>query len=46
MKIPKAVLVGELRGAGLTLSADKPDLLPYQHFLVFTKPALGGATHG
>jgi SAM-dependent methyltransferase len=37
-KIAKAELVALVTHAGLRLAADKPDLLPYQSFLVFHKP--------
>jgi SAM-dependent methyltransferase len=37
-KIPKAELVALISRAGLKLEVDKPDLLPYQSFLVFRKP--------
>ncbi len=39
VKIPKAKLVSMLSGLGLELRVDRPDLLPYQHFLVFEKRA-------
>jgi ubiquinone/menaquinone biosynthesis C-methylase UbiE len=39
VKIPKARLVSLLETAGFLLQADRPDLLPYQTFLTFTKPA-------
>jgi len=38
MKISRAQLVELATKAGLTLEADRPDLLPYQTFLVFRKP--------
>lgn len=37
-KIPRADLIRLVTAAGLTLEAEKPDLLPYQSFLVFRKP--------
>jgi SAM-dependent methyltransferase len=37
-KIPRAELVRLLTGAGLILEGEKPDLLPYQLFLVLRKP--------
>ena len=37
VKIPKADLIALARRAGLELDIDKPNLLPYQHFLVFRK---------
>jgi ubiquinone/menaquinone biosynthesis C-methylase UbiE len=39
LKIPKARLAGMLEAAGFRLRADDPELLPYQTFLVFEKPA-------
>ncbi len=39
VKIPKAKLVSMLERAGFGLRLDRPELLPYQHFLVFEKPA-------
>jgi 2-polyprenyl-3-methyl-5-hydroxy-6-metoxy-1,4-benzoquinol methylase len=39
VKIPKAKLISVLEGAGFTLRSDRPDLLPYQTFLTFEKPA-------
>jgi len=38
LKIPKRELLEIVREAGFDLSADRVDLLPYQHFLVFEKP--------
>ena len=38
LKLPRAKLVEMAKNAGLVLEADKPDLLPYQTFLVFRKP--------
>jgi 2-polyprenyl-3-methyl-5-hydroxy-6-metoxy-1,4-benzoquinol methylase len=38
MKIPRAQLVALVTGAGLVLDSEKPELLPYQTFLVFRKP--------
>jgi 2-polyprenyl-3-methyl-5-hydroxy-6-metoxy-1,4-benzoquinol methylase len=43
VKIPKAKLVSMLEGAGFSLQADEPKLLPYQTFLTFTKPAKSAA---
>jgi 2-polyprenyl-3-methyl-5-hydroxy-6-metoxy-1,4-benzoquinol methylase len=42
MKIPRAQLIELVTGAGLVPDAEKPDLLPYQTFLIFRKPASGG----
>jgi SAM-dependent methyltransferase len=39
VKIPKAKLVSMLEAAGFSLQSDRTDLLPYQTFLTFTKPA-------
>jgi len=38
MKIPRAQLIALVTGAGLVLDSEKPELLPYQTFLVFRKP--------
>ena len=38
MKIPRAELVKLVTGAGLALESEPKDLLPYQVFLVFSKP--------
>ena len=38
MKIPRAELIALATGAGLTLDGEKPELLPYQTFLVFRRP--------
>jgi len=38
VKIPRSQLVGLVTEAGLTLSSERVDLLPYQTFLVFQKP--------
>ena len=38
LKIPRDELVALLTGAGLRLSKEQPELLPYQTFLVFEKP--------
>jgi ubiquinone/menaquinone biosynthesis C-methylase UbiE len=38
VKIPKRVMVELMERAGLRLAVDRPELLPYQHFLVFAKP--------
>ena len=43
VKIPKAKLVSMLESAGFSLQADRPELLPYQTFLTFTKPAKSAA---
>lgn len=43
VKIPKAKLVSMLQGAGLSLQADDPKLLPNQTFLTFMKPAKSAA---
>jgi hypothetical protein len=45
MKIPKAKLLSMLEGVGFELRLDRPELLPYQHFLVFEKPAAAVGTH-
>jgi hypothetical protein len=37
MKLSRAQLVTLATGAGLALDCEKPDLLPYQTFLVFRK---------
>ena len=37
-KIPRAQLLSLFNTAGLTLESEKPDLLPYQVFLIFRKP--------
>lgn len=37
VKVPKAELVSLVTQSGLVLDMDKPDLLPYQNFLVFRK---------
>jgi hypothetical protein len=34
----RAKLIDLAKNAGLALDVDKPDLLPYQTFLVFRKP--------
>ncbi len=39
VKIPKAKLVAMLQAVGFKLVSDRPDLLPYQTFLTFEKPA-------
>jgi SAM-dependent methyltransferase len=39
VKVPKAKLVSMLENAGFSLRSDQPELLPYQTFLTFTKPA-------
>ena len=39
MKIPKAKLISMIEAVGFKLVADTPDLLPYQTFLTFEKPA-------
>jgi 2-polyprenyl-3-methyl-5-hydroxy-6-metoxy-1,4-benzoquinol methylase len=41
VKIPKAQLVSMVEGAGLSLQADLPALLPYQTFLTFKKSRAG-----
>jgi len=38
VKIPRDEMVGLVEQAGLALSAERADLLPYQTFLVFSKP--------
>jgi 2-polyprenyl-3-methyl-5-hydroxy-6-metoxy-1,4-benzoquinol methylase len=38
LKLPRAKLMALAKNAGLVLDADKPNLLPYQTFLVFRKP--------
>jgi len=38
MKLGRAKLLALATGAGLVLASEKPDLLPYQTFLVFSKP--------
>jgi hypothetical protein len=43
VKIPKAKLVSMLESAGFSLQSDRPELLPYQTFLTFTKPAKSAA---
>ncbi len=42
VKIPKAKLVSMLEGVGFKLRLERRELLPYQHFLVFEKPAAAG----
>jgi SAM-dependent methyltransferase len=37
MKIPRAELLGSITQAGFKLTAEHPNLLPYQVFLMFTK---------
>jgi SAM-dependent methyltransferase len=37
-KIPKAELVRQVTAAGFQLEREQPNLLPYQHFLVFRRP--------
>jgi len=37
MKLSRAQVVTLATGAGLALDGEKPDLLPYQTFLVFRK---------
>jgi SAM-dependent methyltransferase len=39
VKVPKAKLISMLQDAGFRLVSDRPDLLPYQTFLTFEKPA-------
>ncbi len=39
MKIPKRKLISMVEAAGFKLASDAPDLLPYQTFLTFEKPA-------
>src|SRR6185369_8001433 len=39
VKIPKAKLIAMLEAVGFHLESDDPDLLPYQTFLTFEKPA-------
>jgi SAM-dependent methyltransferase len=43
VKVPKAKLVSMLESAGFSLQSDQPELLPYQTFLTFTKPAKSAA---
>jgi SAM-dependent methyltransferase len=43
VKIPKAKLISVLEGAGFSLQSDQPELLPYQTFLTFKKPAKSAA---
>ena len=38
LKLPRAKLMELAKNAGLALVVEKPDLLPYQTFLVFRKP--------
>jgi SAM-dependent methyltransferase len=38
MKIPKESMIALVRDAGFVLSGDRSDLLPYQNFLVFSRP--------
>lgn len=38
VKLPRAELVKLVTGAGFALESEKPELLPYQTFLVFRKP--------
>jgi ubiquinone/menaquinone biosynthesis C-methylase UbiE len=38
VKIPRTEIVKLVTAAGLALDSEKPDLLPYQTFLVFRKP--------
>jgi FkbM family methyltransferase len=38
IKVPKVQVIRMCQGSGFTLSEDRPDLLPYQEFLVFAKP--------
>ena len=38
IKVPKAEVIRLCKETGFTLKEDRPDLLPYQEFLVFTKP--------
>ena len=38
LKLPRAKLMELTKNAGLALVVEKPDLLPYQTFLVFRKP--------
>jgi hypothetical protein len=37
VKIPRAQLIELVAAAGLVLESERPDLLPYQTFLVFRK---------
>ena len=37
VKIPRADVIALITRPGLLLDVDKPDLLPYQHLLVFRK---------
>ncbi len=38
VKLPRAELIRIVTGAGLVVDGEKPELLPYQTFLVFRKP--------
>ena len=38
MKLGRAKLLALAKGAGLVLASEKPELLPYQTFLVFSRP--------
>jgi hypothetical protein len=38
LKLPRSKLIELATNAGLVLDKEKPDLLPYQTFLVFRKP--------
>jgi len=38
LKLPRSKLIDLAKNAGLVLDVDKPDLLPYQTFLIFRKP--------
>ncbi|WP_231615773.1 hypothetical protein [Novipirellula artificiosorum] len=38
IKVPKKEVLRLCKGAGFILKQDKPDLLPYQEFLIFEKP--------
>jgi predicted methyltransferase len=38
VKVPKAEVIRLCKAAGFTLKAERPDLLPYQEFLVFQRP--------
>lgn len=38
IKVPKSQIIGMCKDAGFTLKQDRSGFLPYQEFLVFTKP--------
>jgi FkbM family methyltransferase len=41
IKVPKAEVIRMCNETGFRLKEDRPDLLPYQEFLVFTTPSSG-----